>query len=42
MIFVMITRKNVAVVKVQGDENLELAVIAVGCIDKIIFRTVLK
>lgn len=42
MIFVMIRRKNTAVIKIQKDENLELAVITVGCIAEIIFRNVLK
>jgi len=42
MIFVKIRTKNVAVIKIQADENLELAVITVGCTAKTVFRNFIK
>lgn len=41
-LFVMVRRKNITVIKIQGEKRSKLAILSVGCIAKIIFENVLK
>jgi len=38
----MVRRKNITVIKIQGEKRSKLAILSVGCIAKIIFENVLK
>lgn len=40
--FVMVRRKNITVIKMQGEKRSKLAILSVGCIAKIVFGNVLR